>query len=808
MRSSFLVKPFFVAILVTVLLIVAKFIVGSAYLDEYEQGQLRQQFRGRTQAPMRFPKDVVLVEINEANTEASLRWPWDPGKVAALIKTLREAKAKVIALAVPLVSMSRATYQKSLKTALVELNKNFPPLPKLDPAAIKSMNRRKRAAFLRKYEKMKAEDVKVQALRKKLDELTKKDGYEELIKEVKATKNLVIGYYYYPTEEKIPGIEAPYLKLKQQTIRERKLDKKGKKGAKKDDGVVELYHLAPPVFVNGATVEPAVDAAALREQGDLAKHLRYHGFLNLTETPDKALYQVPLFAKNEGKVYPSLAVAAYIAANPNDPPQRLVGPNGYMGLEVKVGGGKKLLPLDRDGNYRINYYGPVQSIPREQRALASTIAVTKGFSDGFFDGKVAFIGLNHPQKGIRIQTPFKRSFSEVEIQAMLFANMVQGKPLVRGSAMVEIAGLLVMGLLLGFLLSLVRYVLGFFVTVGLSGVLIFLDRFYLFPDNAWYQWGYTIVGLFVIYIVVSLTRRFTSDRERNLMLGRFRERIHQDDLSKILKDPNLLPAKGSWRPVAFLSAYAHPIGETLTEEKNAARISEMFAHLVNPMGDAIRLSRGLVTQLSSHNCQGLFNAPLPLGNFEEQAAQASLQIRFAWDDFVHKYWQAEGLPEPHFGIGLDSGAAVIGNFGGEGNYTFTAVGKPVTYSEILQDLTHTYKSQILVSENIYEKLQASGQFVLRELDWVQFDEEHPNLTVYELLGKAPAASPLPEAVEWYQQGLSYYRSRNFQEAQRYFEELLQRRPDDGPAAVMLGRCKQFTSYPPNFNWDGTWKLKA
>ncbi|MCK6509668.1 CHASE2 domain-containing protein [Myxococcota bacterium] len=807
MRSSFFVKPFFVALLVILLLIVAKFVIGTDYLADFEQQQLRQQFLGRTQTPVRFPKDIVLVEINEANTEASLRWPWDPGKVATLIKTLREAKAKVIALSLPLVSMSRASYIQSLKDALEQLNKAFPPLEKLDPNKTKGMNRRQKADFQKKRAKQEAEEERVKELRKKLEELTKTDGYGELIKEVQATKNLVIGYYYYKTEDNIPGVEATYLKQKQQILHEQKHNK-DKKKTKKDDRLVDLYRLDPPQFLLGATVEPATEVAALREQGDLARHLRYHGFLNLTENPDNPLYQVPFFAKNEQKIYPSFALATYIAAHPDSPPKRLVASSGYTGLEINVKGTKKLLPLDRDGLYRLNYYGPVQSIPRNQRALASTVTETKGFADGFFEGKIVFVGINHPQKGLRIQTPFPRSFSEVELHAMVLANLLQGNPLLQGSAMVEIAGLLIFGLLLGFLLSLFRYLLGFIATIGLSVTLIFLDRFYLFPDNVWYQWSYTILGLGLIYLSVSLVRRLTTDRDRSLTIGRFREHVHPDDLAKILKDPKSLPTQGTWRPIAFLSAYAHPVGDNLSEEKNAARISEMFAHLVTPMGEAIRNARGIVTQISSHNCQGLFNAPLPLGNYEEQAALAALQIQFAWNDFVHKYWIAEGLSEPNFGIGLDSGSAVIGNFGGESNYIFTAVGKPVTYSEILQDLTSTYKCQVLVSENMQQKLQATGQFVIRELDWVQISDAHPNMTLYELLGKAPASSPLPEAVEWYQQGLSYYRSRNFQEAQRYFEEILQRRPQDGPAQVMLARCKQYLSYPPNFNWDGTWKLKA
>jgi tetratricopeptide (TPR) repeat protein len=81
------------------------------------------------------------------------------------------------------------------------------------------------------------------------------------------------------------------------------------------------------------------------------------------------------------------------------------------------------------------------------------------------------------------------------------------------------------------------------------------------------------------------------------------------------------------------------------------------------------------------------------------------------------------------------------------------------------------------------------------------------MTIYELLGATPISSPLHEAVDWYQHGLQFYRSRNFQEAIRYFQEILRVRPDDGPARVMLERSQHYVHYPPSFQWDGTWKAK-
>ena len=799
MRSSFLVKPFFVATLLTLLLVAAKVVVGTAYLDGIEESRLKEHFRARQERPLPFPKDILLVEIDGNSENATERWPWQPKQLADLLKNIREEKPKVIALEMTLVEQKADPGLQKAKSALELLNKSYPPLKMPTADEMKKLSRAKKRELAEKLK----EEEKVKDLRKNLEALSKEDGYATLLKEIAETKNLVLGYKYYQKETDILGIDMVYLKQKKEALEEWKREQKDtKKKEKKAKKPVELYRLGAPNFFGGASMEPALDVAALRENPDFAAKVKYHGFRNLPSVDD-TLLRLPLFVRYEDAIHPSLALATYIAMS-GEQPKRLVDARGYIGLEM----GNATLPLDRKGYYSLNYYGPLQVIPRAQRVSGSDVAAKKNFIEGFMKDKIVLVGVTARDQSPRHPTPFQRAFSPLEIHAMTLANLLVKTPLQRGSFVIEMGILLIFGLLLGVFLSIFRYIGGFVITGVLIAVLIFLDSFYFFPANEWMHFSYTQLSLIVIFLGVSLIRRVTADRDRVQTKARFQDRVHADDLQKLLKSPKLLPAQGVWRPVAFLSAQAQPLGETLGEEKNAARVSEMFQHLVNPMGEAIRRSRGLVAQLTSHQCQALFNAPLDLANYNEQAAQAALQLQFAWSDFVVKYWMPEGLPVPHFGVGLDAGKAVVGNLGGEHNYLFTAVGRPVSNSELLQKLTHSYNAQILISEELYQQLEATGRFVMREIDRVQMSDDQPAITLYELLGTAPASSPLPEAVEWYKQALTLYRARNFRDAQGYFNEILQRRPEDGPAKMMLERCRQYTNYPPNFNWDGSWKYQG
>jgi adenylate cyclase len=61
-------------------------------------------------------------------------------------------------------------------------------------------------------------------------------------------------------------------------------------------------------------------------------------------------------------------------------------------------------------------------------------------------------------------------------------------------------------------------------------------------------------------------------------------------------------------------------------------------------------------------------------------------------------------------------------------------------------------------------------------------------------------------VRLFEQGVVAYRSRDFPEGIKCFEEALQRAPGDEPARIFLGRCRLYLREPPAPDWDGVFDL--
>jgi len=88
------------------------------------------------------------------------------------------------------------------------------------------------------------------------------------------------------------------------------------------------------------------------------------------------------------------------------------------------------------------------------------------------------------------------------------------------------------------------------------------------------------------------------------------------------------------------------------------------------------------------------------------------------------------------------------------------------------------------------------------VDWVSVKGRSEAVLVYELLGLRGEVAAETEALATvFGEALERYRSQCWDEAAGLFEQVLARRPDDGPAGELLRRCCAYRDCPPGPGWD-------
>jgi adenylate cyclase len=111
---------------------------------------------------------------------------------------------------------------------------------------------------------------------------------------------------------------------------------------------------------------------------------------------------------------------------------------------------------------------------------------------------------------------------------------------------------------------------------------------------------------------------------------------------------------------------------------------------------------------------------------------------------------------------------------------------------------------MIISESTYKEVKES--FQARELDLIAVKGKTEPVRIYQLLGEI--ANPLPETLvktmEFYSEGLKFYKEKRWAEAGSKFEEALKLDSGDFPSKLYVDRCLHFQATPPPLDWDGVW----
>ncbi len=173
-------------------------------------------------------------------------------------------------------------------------------------------------------------------------------------------------------------------------------------------------------------------------------------------------------------------------------------------------------------------------------------------------------------------------------------------------------------------------------------------------------------------------------------------------------------------------------GEHVDPEELIALANGMFSEAVS----AISAHHGLIDKFMGDAVMALFNTPLnPQDDHVELAVAAALDIQAR----VAAYHRA--LPPNkvlHFGIGIHTGEAVVGNVGSSQRKDYSAVGDVVNLCKRLQEIAGS--DQIIISRHVFERVREYA--LVESLSPVQLRGRQAQEEVFRLLGVVGDSSRL------------------------------------------------------------------
>ena len=510
---------------------------------------------------------------------------------------------------------------------------------------------------------------------------------------------------------------------------------------------------------------------------------------NVLFVPDKdgIFRRLPLAQSYEGLLVPSISVAlAKFAAE-----------------------GQKLppVPVDSSGRMIIRYHGP--SGTYKSISIASIINSWAQIEEGKepqvppseFSGKIVLVGGSAPGILDNRPTPLGGVSPGVEIHATIVDNLLR-KDFVRIPAfLVFLAFLLFVSFFTAVGASVLRkiwqLVVLFAVCLALPAATVWLA----FRSGYWLDFVVPEFAVVAGFIGASLLNYSVEGKQRRFIKSVFRHYLSPDVIDRVIQNPALLRLGGEKRQItSFFSDVAGftAISESLAPEELVNLLNEYLQE----MTDIILSSGGTLDKYEGDAIIAFWNAPLDQPDHALRACRAALGCQKRLGElqprFQEKYRQRVAVR-----IGLNSGAAVVGNMGSSRRFDYTAMGDTINLAARLEGACKQYKVPILVGEDTHRRVQ--NDIAAREVDIVRVVGKTKPVAVYEIVGEKSGLSPAEsERLKAYNEAREAYKRREWEKA----EDLFGRIEGDALSALYGERCRTLKQSPPAGDWDGVFDLKS
>ncbi len=186
--------------------------------------------------------------------------------------------------------------------------------------------------------------------------------------------------------------------------------------------------------------------------------------------------------------------------------------------------------------------------------------------------------------------------------------------------------------------------------------------------------------------------------------------------SALAEDPNCLSLGGERRFATFLFTDLTNF-TTLVESTEPDTVVELLNRYLDQLAQIVFAHDGTVMKVVGDALQAIFGAPLEQRDHAERAVACALAIDGFATDFQAEM-NAEGIPLGITRIGVNTGSAIIGNFGGAHFFDYTAYGDAVNIAARLESANKQLGTHVCVSQSVVDlcpafKGRPAGSLILK-----------------------------------------------------------------------------------------------
>jgi adenylate cyclase/guanylate cyclase len=290
-------------------------------------------------------------------------------------------------------------------------------------------------------------------------------------------------------------------------------------------------------------------------------------------------------------------------------------------------------------------------------------------------------------------------------------------------------------------------------------------------------------------------RFVVADKDRRLLQKSFALYLAPHVINRMLSSNKLPELGGETRNVTVF--FSDIEGFSLIAEKMSPdNLMSLMNEYLSEMTDIIEGHGGYVDKYIGDSIVAVFGAPADDPDHAANAARAALDCcaRLAELNGSSPAFRECKLAQR---IGINSGEALVGNFGSRRRFNYSVMSDAVNLASRLEGANKFYGTTIIASEATVAL--AGEAFAWRELDAVRVKGRIQALKIYQLLALSNELTDSQAAlINNYADGLAHWRAREFELAAQRFGRSA---AVDQPASLFRDRARELAEHPPGEDWD-------
>ncbi|MFH0924590.1 MAG: adenylate/guanylate cyclase domain-containing protein [bacterium] len=725
-------------------------------------------------------EQVVIACIDEKSLSVLGRWPWPRIHLAKLVDKLSLAGARVIGF-----DIIFPEYQDDNIKLIKEIKDH--------------------------YQKIGAGDNAISFL----DGLGKRVDHDYLLADsIKRADNVVLGYYFYLTDDEIRylvandktsiakrGANQPTTENRQQT-EDMEVLKRTKEPFEREqfEGTIKDYTYKGILKGKGINL-------SIKELSEAARGI---GYINCMPDDDGVVRRSPLLGVYNGWKCTSLAIEllkryyskekGVVSIKGDGTIERIIFADG------QISGSDRSIFVDKGCNYFINFLGRGNNF---KHYSISDILQDKIDPLAFKD-KVVLVGATAIGIYDLRVTPLSGNTPGVEIHANIIDNIINNDALRLPDYLLfadfmffyNCILIIAFGILLAYTLPRLPSIQGLLFSSGLAvsyTAFVFLMFKY---KNIWLHLTAPLLTIGSVHLIITTYRFFTEERQKWEINKRFKDFVAPTVVKQLLENPQSLKLEGQEKDITVTFSDIRDF-TSISEVLNPKDVSEILHYYLEEMSKIIFYYEGCLDKYIGDAIMAFYNAPLDQADHPHKACYTSLKMLEELKR-INKYFLKKGLKSLTIGIGINSGNMRVGNMGSFSRFNYSVIGDNVNLASRLEGLNKRYGTNIILSEFTYNRIRE--HFICRELDMVKVKGKEKAVTIYELIGEKLTTRFPVEVLEMFAEGLNRYRKKDWCEAIKRFDDVLRISPEDRPSKIYIDRCQALSKECLPDDWDGVIKM--